>query len=80
MIWDVATRRLRDQVQLGGNIRGIARSAPTAGSSPWRNELRGIEILDLEKPHEPRRALRGGGIRVVVVAFSPVGRTLAMGR
>ena len=35
-----------------------SRSSPTAGSSPWRNRLPGIEILDLEKPHEPRRSLR----------------------
>ena len=55
-----------------------SRSAPTAGSSPWRNSRAGIEILDLEKPHEPRRALRGASDRVGAVAFSPDGRTLAM--
>ena len=76
MIWDVATRRLRDQVQLGGTPEGLS-IHPDGRQLALGYELRGLEILDLEKPHEPRRALLGPGTRVVVVAFSPVGRTLA---
>jgi eukaryotic-like serine/threonine-protein kinase len=76
MIWDVATRRLRDQVQLGGTPEGLS-IHPDGRELALAYEVRGIEILDLEKPHKLRRALPGGSTRVVVVAFSPVGRTLA---
>ena len=37
-----------------------------------------IEIINLLKPHEPRRALRGLSNRVGTVAFSPVGPRLAV--
>ena len=79
MIWDVATHRLRDQVQVGSNIFGFSithdgRELALAEQVPV------IEILDLEKPHEPRRALRAASDRVVAVAFSPDGRNARNGR
>ena len=40
MVWDVATRQLRHQVQVGTNIFGFSIS-PTAGISPWRNRCPG---------------------------------------
>ncbi len=79
MIWDAATRRLRDQVQVGAGIVGFSIS-PDGRELALAEELPGIEILDLEKPHEPRRSLRGASTRVATVAFSPspVVRTIAM--
>ncbi len=77
MIWDAATRRLRDQVQVGTGIIGFSIS-PDGRNLALAEEFPGIEILDLEKPHEPRRTLHGASNRVRAVAFSPVGRTLTM--
>ena len=37
-----------------------------------------IELLDLEKPYEPRRSLRAASNHVTAVVFSPDGRKLAM--
>ncbi len=77
MIWDVATRRLRDQVQVGTNIFGFTIN-PDGRELALAEQSPGIEILNLEKPHEPRRALRGASNRVAAVAFGPDGRMLAM--
>ena len=58
MIWDVATRQLRDQVQVGTNIFGFSIS-PDGRELALAEQSPGIEILDLAKPHEPRRAVAG---------------------
>ena len=76
-IWDVATRRLRDQVRVGTNIMGFSIS-PDGRELALAEELTEIEILDLEKPHEPRRLVPGTGNRIVTVTFSPDRRTLAI--
>jgi WD40 repeat protein len=77
MIWDVATRRPRDQVRVGATPEGLS-IHPDGRQAALAFETSGVEILDLEKPHEPRRALREAGSRAVVVAFSTVEQTLAM--
>jgi WD40 repeat protein/predicted Ser/Thr protein kinase len=77
MIWDVATRRLRDQVRAGTNILGLSVS-PDGRELALAEQLPGVEIIDLERLHEPRRSLRGASNRIATVAFSPGGRTLAM--
>ena len=77
MIWDAATRRLRDQVRVGINVWGFSIS-PDSRELALAGWLPLIEILDLEEPHEPRRSLRAASNRVSAVAFRPGGRTLAM--
>ncbi len=78
MIWDAATGRRRDQVQVGRNIWGFSIS-PDGRELALAEDLAAIEILDLEKPHEPRRALRSGtSTRLNTVAFSSDRRTIAM--
>jgi eukaryotic-like serine/threonine-protein kinase len=77
MIWDVATRRLRDQIRAASNVWGFSISADgrelaVAEQSPV------IEVLDLEKPHEARRSLRATSSRQTAVAFNPGEPTLAM--
>ena len=76
-IWDVATHRLRDQVMVGGTPEGLS-IHPDGREFALAYESRGIEIFDLQKPHEPYRSLRSASTHVVVVAFSPLGQTLAM--
>ncbi len=70
MIWDVATRQLRDQVPVRTNIIGFSIS-PNGRQLALAEMLPGIEILDMEKPHEPPRPVPGTGNRIVAVAFSP---------
>ncbi len=77
MIWDAVTGRLLDQVPIGTNIYGLSISLGRARELALAEQLPGIEILDLEKPHEPRRSLRSLSNRATVVSFSPGGRTLA---
>ena len=77
MIWDVATRELRDHVQAGTNVYGF--SIRTGGREvALAEQLPTIEILDLEKPHEPRRPLQATSSRETAVAFSPGAPTLAV--
>ena len=77
MIWDIATRGLRDQVRAGTNIYGFW-IKPDGREIALAEQLPGIEILDLEKPHAPRRSLQAGTTRVTAVAFSPAQPTIAM--
>ncbi len=78
MIWDVATRRLRDQVHVGASISGFS-IHPDGRQLALAEQLPGIRILDLEKPHGLGRSAPGTGNRIVAVAYSPLdGRMLAM--
>jgi len=77
MIWDVATRRVRDQVPARPNIYGFS-IHPDGRQLALAEQLPRIEVLDLEKPREARRYLRGASNRLNTVAFSPDGQTLAM--
>ena len=77
VIWDVATQNARAQVQVGTNIFGFSIN-PNGRDLVLAEQLPGIEILNLEKPLEPRRALRAEIGRLLAVTFSPGGQTLAM--
>jgi eukaryotic-like serine/threonine-protein kinase len=77
MIWDVATGQLLDQIPVGKSVIGLSVSTDRREVA-LAEEFPEIEILDLEKPHELRRMLRGARHRVGTVVFSPVGPTLAI--
>ena len=79
MIWDVATGRLRDQIQVRANIFGCSIS-PDGRELALAEQLPGIEILDLEKPHEPAPDPAGSEQprRRRGVQPGRIGRTLAM--
>jgi eukaryotic-like serine/threonine-protein kinase len=76
MIWDVATHQKRDQVRARANIMGIS-IRPNGRELALAEESPEIEILNLERPHGPRRSLRRANIRLGTLAFSPDERTLA---
>jgi eukaryotic-like serine/threonine-protein kinase len=78
MIWDVATRRKRDQIQAGGHIFGFSIGRVHGFELALAELLPGIEIFNLEKLHEPRRRVPGVSRQVGAVAFGPGGRTLAL--
>jgi WD40 repeat protein len=78
MIWDVATRRLRDHVQAANNVYGFS-IRPGGREVALAKQLGLIEILDLDKPHAPRRSLRSTNSRHTTVAFSPRAPTFAVG-
>ena len=77
MLWDIKTRQILDQVQTGNNIWGFSIS-PDGKTLAMAEQLPGIEILDLEQLHGPRRSMAVTSNRVGTVAFSPGGRTLAV--
>jgi WD40 repeat protein len=79
MIWEIATGRLRDQLRVRANIFGSSIS-PDGRQLALAEQAPGIEIVDMEKPHEPHQTLQGASNRVGAVAFSPslIGRTLVM--
>ena len=65
------------QVQIATNIFGF--SITNDGRDlALAEQLPVIELLDLEKPYEPRRSLRAASNHVTAVVFSPDGRILAM--
>ena len=76
MIWDVATHRRRDLVRSRANVFGFAIN-PNGRTIALAEESPGIEILDLERLHGPRRTVRRASVRFGTVAFSPDKRTLA---
>jgi eukaryotic-like serine/threonine-protein kinase len=76
MIWDVATRQMRDQILIGSNIMGLSISHDSREVA-LAKESNGIEVLDMGKPHGPRRAVPSMSREGGAVAYNPVGRTLA---
>jgi WD40 repeat protein len=77
MIWDVATRRLRDQIRCGSDIHGLSIS-PDGRHLALAQQSAATEILDLERPHDPHSTVRGSFQHVGSVAFSPNRLTLAI--
>jgi WD40 repeat protein len=77
MIWDVATQKLRDEVPVGVNILGFSINRD-GRELALGEEATGIEILNLQKPHDPRRRVPGVNRQVSAVAFSPIAGTLAI--
>jgi WD40 repeat protein/tRNA A-37 threonylcarbamoyl transferase component Bud32 len=77
MIWDVATRRSRAKVEINNNVVGFSIS-PDGSQLALAEDRVGIEILDLQKPLDPRRPVPGGTKLAGTVAFAPDGRTLAV--
>jgi WD40 repeat protein len=77
MVWDVATRRPRDQIHVNSAIVGFSIS-PDGREVALAEEKPGIEILNLQKPHEPRRTVPGVGRQVMGVTFGADSRTLAV--
>ncbi len=75
-IWDVATHRERDRVRARANIFALAMN-PNGRELALAEESPGIEILDLEALHDPRRTVWRASVRFGTVAYSPDERTLA---
>ena len=77
MVWDAATHQPRAKVQIATNIFGFS-NTKDGRDLALAEQVPIIELLDLEKPYEPRRSLRAASNHVTAVVFSPDGRILAM--
>ena len=77
IIWDIASRSARDVIRAGALIMGLAIS-PDGRHLAMAEQSATLEILDLNRPHDPPRIIPGASHRVSAVAFSPDGKTLAV--